>query len=147
MINWAVCVRRRLFPSVRYYTSMSGGNKESHEKLGHYSRSAGRNVNPRPTEYDSVLSIHSRHTVYWGYNSADERVEVGEAGTNCRDPAVCKAARGPNMLPVFVCLISVSIRRQYKLTFQTKPKSLWTWQSVFPIGCKVFSRSALVGGP
>jgi hypothetical protein len=78
MINWAVCVSSRLFPSVRYYTSMSGGNEESHEKkLSHYSRSAGGNLNPRPTEYDAVLPSPSLHTVYWGYNSADERVRMG----------------------------------------------------------------------
>jgi hypothetical protein len=58
MINWVVSVGRRFFPNVRYYTAMSGENEENHEKLSHYSRSAGRNLNPRPTEYDSVLSIY-----------------------------------------------------------------------------------------
>ena len=51
--------------------------KKAAKKLSQYSGSAGRNLNPSSTEYDAVLPSHSWHTVYWGYNIAEEKVGVG----------------------------------------------------------------------
>ena len=82
--------------------------KKATEKISHYSRSAGHNSNPRSTEYDAVLSSHSGHTVYWGYNSADERVGVG-----CRyklpGPGDLQGGSGPGLCCQFLSFSVVSV--------------------------------------
>ena len=74
------------------------------KNLSHYSPSAGRNLNPRSTIYDAVLSSHSRHTVNWVITMQTKGWGwEWEAGTNYRDPVVCKTARGRDYAASF-CL-------------------------------------------
>jgi hypothetical protein len=57
-----------------------------------------------------------------------------EAGTNYRGPAVQKGARDPNKSYMFLSFsivpLLVACTNQ---TFQTMPKSLWSWQPIYPI--------------
>jgi hypothetical protein len=82
--------------------------KATKKKIRHYSRSAGRNLNPRSTEYDAVLSSYSPHTVYWVCNSADERVQVG-SGYKLPKSGGLQGGSGPGLCCHFLSFSVVSV--------------------------------------
>jgi hypothetical protein len=65
--------------------------------------------------------------------------EGREAGKNYQGSAVRKGARGPTELNMFLSLSIVQLLAACtNQTFQTMPKSLWSWQPLYPIQCTDF---------
>jgi hypothetical protein len=54
MMNWKGCGRKRSWPIFRYYPEMFlEERKETRDISNQASRSTGRNLNPRPREYEA----------------------------------------------------------------------------------------------
>jgi hypothetical protein len=65
MMNWKGCERKRSWPNLRYYPSIClEGPRKTVQNLSQDSWSPGRDLNPRPPEYEAgVLTTRLRRWV------------------------------------------------------------------------------------
>jgi hypothetical protein len=65
MVNWKGFGRNRSWPNVKVASQHSiGGTEENHDNVSQDSLSLGRNLNPRPPEYEAgVLTARPRRAV------------------------------------------------------------------------------------
>jgi hypothetical protein len=54
IVNWKECGRKRLWPNSKILSlHLSGGTEENHGRLSQDNRDLGRDLNPRPLEYEA----------------------------------------------------------------------------------------------